>query len=357
MKRLRLGYVGCGFMAQKVHLPNFAAIDGCELAAIAELRPEVRHKVAVRMGIEREYGDHHALLRDESLDAFAVSADYSSQSKIAEDLLSAGKPVFMEKPMATSVKRSDEILAAEAAHGGRLMVGFMKRFDEGNIVARNYVRKFRQSGEAGRITFVRNHGFCGDWLGGLDTPFDESSEQHPPSAPVVPDWLPENRHTGYIGYLQQYTHNLNLLRWFLDAGSDAQVLHVDLDDDGMTGIAVLTIAGVRVVLESGSISHYRWDEHTQVYFQHGWVKADAPPLLLRNVPAEVEVYRGGTVQEFVRPVPSPAWTWSYRREAEHFINASLTGVPFESPASDCAVDVRLYEDIYRMWLRSRGEVK
>src|SRR6185369_11361178 len=96
--------------------------------------------------------------------------------------------------------------------------------------------------------------------------------------------------------------------------------HVDLDDDGVTGIAILEVDGTRCVLESGSISHYRWDEQTQVYFQHGWVSAAAPPLLLRNQPAEVEVYRAGKTQQFTRPLPHPAWSWSYRREAEHFIH-------------------------------------
>lgn len=45
MERLRLGYVGAGFMAQKVHLPNFSSIEQCELVALAEVRPELGRKV------------------------------------------------------------------------------------------------------------------------------------------------------------------------------------------------------------------------------------------------------------------------------------------------------------------------
>ena len=37
MRKVRLGYVGCGFMAQKVHIPNFTTIPDCELLALAEL--------------------------------------------------------------------------------------------------------------------------------------------------------------------------------------------------------------------------------------------------------------------------------------------------------------------------------
>ena len=348
---IRLGYVGGGFMAQKVHLPNFASIPDCAITALAEVRGDLRGKVADRFGIAKRYASHQEMAADPDIDAVAVSADYSLQNVIAEELLRAGKTVFMEKPMATTLARADAILDAEKAGSSRLMVGYMKRYDAGNQIAKDHVRQFRQSGELGKITLIRNHGFCGDWIGGLDTPMEASAEPMPPTRTIVPDWLPADRQGSYLGYLQQWTHNVNLLRWLLDAGDDAHVRAVDLDADGMTGVVILEIAGVRATLESGSLSHYRWDEHTQVYFQNGWVKTDAPPLLLRQVPAEVELYRAGATQEFTRLVPQPAWTWSYKREAEHFIRGVQTGEPFDSTALDTRTDVRLFEDIYRAWLK------
>lgn len=352
MTKVRLGYVGCGFMAQKVHLPNFASIPDCELAALAEVRGDVREKVADRYGIAKRYGSHRNLAEAPDIEAVAVSAEYSLQNQIAEDLLRSGKTVFMEKPMATTLARAQAILDAEKAGGSRLMVGYMKRYDAGNQLAKENIRRFRESGELGNITLIRNHGFCGDWIGGLDTPMESSQEPMPPTRTTVPDWLPQERVGSYLSYLQQWTHNINLMRWLLDAGDNVHVRSVDLDEaDGYTGIVVLDIGGVRGSLESGSLSHYRWDEHTQVYFQNGWVKADAPPLLLRQVPAEVEIYKAGATQEFTRPIPQPAWTWSYKREAEHFIRGVQTGEPFDSSAQDTLTDVRLFEDIYRAWLK------
>jgi predicted dehydrogenase len=356
MSIVRLGYVGAGFMAQKVHLPNFASLPDCRLVALAEVRKDLREQVGARYGIHKLYTTHLELAEDPEIDAVAVSASYSVQNKVAEDLLRRGKPVFMEKPMATTLARAEALLAAQAAGGGRLMVGYMKRYDAGNELARETLRALRRSGELGQITYVRNHGFCGDWIAGLDTPLEQSREPYPPAPVVVPDWLPQQWQKSYLGYLQQYTHNVNLLRWLLDAGDKVSVRVVDLDEDGMTGIVVLDLDGVRATLESGGISHYRWDEHTQVYFQHGWVKAGAPPLLLRNVPADVEVYRAGSTQELTYPVPRPAWSWSYKREAEHFLQCVQTGEPFGSSAEDTLTDVRLFEEIYRMWLSARGEV-
>lgn len=356
MAKVRLGYVGCGFMAQKVHLPSFSAIEGCELLGLAELRPELGRKVQARFGIPRLYASHRDLLADPDIEAVAVSADFAVQAEIARDALAAGRHVFMEKPMAISLEQADAILEAGRAGGARLMVGYMKRYDAGNELAKRHIDEFRRSGELGRVTLVRNHGFCGDWVAGLDAPMIRTDEPMPAPERRGPSWLPPEYLNPYLGYLQQYTHNVNLMRWFLDAGDDARVHSVDLDDDGYTGITVFEMAGQRAVLETGRLSHYRWDEHTQVYFEHGWVKAWAPPLLLRNVPAEVEVYRAGERQEFSRPLPSPVWSWSYKREAEHFIDGLRTGAAFASSGEDTRTDVRLFEEVYRQYLRKRGVI-
>ncbi|HZS89669.1 MAG TPA: Gfo/Idh/MocA family oxidoreductase [Chloroflexota bacterium] len=114
---LRVGYVGCGFMAQFVHLPNFSSLEGCRLVALAEKRPRLAQLVAARYGIEAVYGSHLDLAADPTIDAVAVSAGYAEQGEIARDLLAAGKHVFMEKPMAVSVAQAERIL--EAAHSPR----------------------------------------------------------------------------------------------------------------------------------------------------------------------------------------------------------------------------------------------
>jgi predicted dehydrogenase len=354
MDKIRLGYVGCGFMAQKVHIPNLNSIPECELVALAEVRQELGRKVQARFGISKRYPDHEAMLADPDVEAIAVSAAFMVQGQIARDALEAGKHVFMEKPMAVSVAQADEILTAAKRSGKRLMVGYMKRYDTGNELVKDKVDSFRASGELGPITFARNHGFCGDWTAGIDVPMDTTDEPKPATPAIGPEWLPPAYLGQYLGYLQQYTHNVNLLRWFLDGGDDVAVRVVDLDDDGYTGVVVLNVNGTRAVLESGRVSHYRWDEHTQIYFRDGWIKTWAPPLLLKQVPAEVEIYCAGEEQTFTRAIPRPAWTWSYKREAEHFVRCLQTGELFRSSGEDTRTDVRLFEEIFRAHLTQRG---
>ena len=86
MARLRMGYVGCGFMAQKVHIPNFCSLPECELVALAEVREELGKKVRARFQIPRLYASHAELAMDPEIEAVAVSAAFSVQGDIARDL-------------------------------------------------------------------------------------------------------------------------------------------------------------------------------------------------------------------------------------------------------------------------------
>jgi predicted dehydrogenase len=352
MATLKLGYVGCGFMAQGVHIPNFATIPGAELVALAETRPLLGQKIQRRWGFRKLYASHLEMADDREVEAVGVSAAASEQSRIASDLLRAGKHVFMEKPMALSVAEAEEMLQSSQSGGGRLMVAYMKRYDAGNEIAKRHIDEMRR--EAGRLLYARNHGFCGNWTAGFAEIIEQTDEPRPDPGPGrYPDWLPEDQRGPYYQYLQQYAHNVNLLRWFLDAGDQATVTSVDLDADGYTGIVTFDMNGVRAIIESASTSHHGWDEHTQLYFQDGWVRVSSPPLLLKNASVSVEVYRAGNRQEVLNPIAVP-YSWSYHREAQHFVEDVLNGQPFRSSGEDTLTDIHLFEDIYRMHLAAMG---
>ena len=69
---VRMGYVGCGFLAQNAHLPNFASLPGCKLIALAEIRPQLARLVASRYGIPTVYADHLALAADPNIGPASV---------------------------------------------------------------------------------------------------------------------------------------------------------------------------------------------------------------------------------------------------------------------------------------------
>ncbi|MDA3959956.1 MAG: Gfo/Idh/MocA family oxidoreductase [Planctomycetota bacterium] len=355
---ISIAYVGCGYMAQRVHLPNICDLsDRCHLAAIAETRPHLREQVCNSFTVSKRYAHHSEIAEDDSIDAVAISGHFAMQGEIAADMLRAGKHVFVEKPLGISAAQCEAIIAAEQASRKTLMVGYMKRYDAGNHLLRKTLRDWRASGDYGLPTFMRNHGFCGTWDAAVDRPFITSEEAPPeiPTALPFPSWLPESHHGSYLDYIQQYTHNVNLMRWLLDADDDWEVLHTHLDDHGCGGVALLRIGGIRASLESGSLAYHAWDEHTQIYFEGGWLKTDAPPLLLRNVSATVEYYDGREGHRGSGSlIPDNSWTWSYREEMRAFLDMIEHGTKPESSASDTLQDMRMLEAIYRDHCRRIG---
>jgi predicted dehydrogenase len=353
---IRLGYVGCGFMAQHVHLPNFSTLSQCALLAIAERRPQLARAVADRFAVGKVYSSHLELAADDEIDAVAVSANYAQQGETAADLLKAGKHVFMEKPMAVSVRQGEKILNAAKKGNARLMVAFMKRFDPGNVLAKTTIRKWLRDGTRGRLLYVRNHGFQGNWLNGLDQaePFTKSDEpiEDFDAARLLPSWLPTNEINKYLAYVQQYAHNLNLLRFILEADQQAKtrVETVSLDEDGMTGLTVLHLSGIRSTLETATSKFHSWDEQTQIYFEGGWIRLAAPRFFAKSEFSTVEIYEATPIPRSSYPVVSSEHDWNYRAEAAHFLTSLQTDRPFVSSGEDTLIDVWLSEQIYKKHL-------
>jgi predicted dehydrogenase len=227
----------------------------------------------------------------------------------------------------------------------------MKRYDPANVLMRDTVRGWKQSGDKGRLLYLRAHGFCGNWTAGRDrTAIIQTDEPMPPKPrdEFAPDWLPPEQIGPYIGYLQQYTHNINLARFVLDApDAELVVRKADLDTDGMTGVVLLELGGTRVAVESAQTRFHGWDEHTQVYFEGGWVHARSPVLFANPGQPQIEIYEAGDHPTYTHPVPAPFAAWHFREEAVHFLEQVRSGEPFRSPGSDALADVTLLEGIYR----------
>ena len=107
------------------------------------------------------------------------------------------------------------------------------------------------------------------------------------------------------------------------------------------------------MLETGRTSNRGWDEVTEFFFADGRLTLRTPPALLKNVPASIELYRAGTVQEIIAPQIN--WTWAFRRQAEAFVNAVLDGSPLLIGGDEALEELRFIEQIWRTALgRSDG---
>src|SRR6476469_10101366 len=140
-KPLRVGVIGCGGIAQMMHLPYLQSLPELyEIAALSDLSPGVMYRLGAKYGVPKDHLYTNAQdLIDQDLDAVLVltGGNHYPQTVAA---LRAGKHVFAEKPLCVTVAEADEIVAAAKQANRVLMVGNMKRHDTGYIYAQRFVQ-------------------------------------------------------------------------------------------------------------------------------------------------------------------------------------------------------------------------
>jgi len=122
-----IGIIGCGAVAQTLHLPALARIPGVQVVAAADPDPAQRSAMA-RFQIPKIYADHRDLLADPAITAVAILTPPATHAAIGSEALAAGKAVLIEKPLTLTLEEADRLLAAEDSSVPRMAaVGFNLR--------------------------------------------------------------------------------------------------------------------------------------------------------------------------------------------------------------------------------------
>ena len=138
-RRLRIGVLGAGQIAQAAHFESCVKARNADLAAICDVADDLRERMAITHGCAKTYADYDAMLADPEIDAVIIATADAFHVPASLRALAAGKHVLCEKPIATTVEDA-EGLAATARRSGRvLQVGHMKRFDPGIQAAKAFI--------------------------------------------------------------------------------------------------------------------------------------------------------------------------------------------------------------------------
>jgi len=152
MKQLRMGVIGCGGIAQMMHLPYLTEYEQFKVVALADVSAPVLNAVGERYQIDARYGDYHDLLARDDIEAVGIFHSGSHHDSVMA-ALDAGKHVFVEKPLAWNVREVEEIAAKVAQTGKTLQVGYHKLYDPAFSYTRERVREMRDLAYA-RITVL-----------------------------------------------------------------------------------------------------------------------------------------------------------------------------------------------------------
>ncbi len=151
-KKLGIGIIGSGGIAQAAHLPGYAAIpDLCEVVAIADINPETGRAAADKFDVKHVFEDFRKLLEMDDIDAVSVCTPNYAHMEPAILALQAGKHVLCEKPIAMNAGEARKMVDAARKSGKKLQVGYNTRFAPSSQVLKRYV----DAGELGDIYYAR----------------------------------------------------------------------------------------------------------------------------------------------------------------------------------------------------------
>lgn len=343
MDRLRVGVIGCGAIAQMMHLPYLRELDDrFQIAALADIDQFVLAEVGRRYGVSRLFTDANDLLA-EPLDAVFIltSGDHAPITLAA---LEGGLHVLVEKPMAYTPRETDEILAAAERAGTTLMVAMMKQYDPGYQRGVELVRELRDlryvnatTLEADGSAYMAHHPIV------RGTPREPLPETYGPDLfiPVQQailgsqprDLLREATGsddpsvlTAYFLLIASSIHDICALRGAL--GQPEAVLSAHLWAGGTSFTATLAYANdVRANYTWTMIPYVRnYAETFAFYGSDGRVRITFPSPYLRNAPTYVDIERmaGGELQQTRLTV---SYEEAFKRELLEFADCVRTGRP------------------------------
>ena len=130
MKKIRIGVIGCGGIANGKHMPAEKRNPASELVAFCDIIEERAVKAKEDYGTKESavYTDYRELLKDKSIDAVLVLTPNCSHCEITVAALNAGKHVLCEKPMAMNYAEAKQMLEARDKSGKVLTIGYQNRF-------------------------------------------------------------------------------------------------------------------------------------------------------------------------------------------------------------------------------------
>ncbi|HEU4347552.1 MAG TPA: Gfo/Idh/MocA family oxidoreductase [Actinoplanes sp.] len=127
---IRVGVIGTGMIGQDHIRRMTRVLAGVQVTAVTDVDAGTARTVGEAIGAT-VHATGADLIADPAVEAVVVSSWGPTHEEYVLASIAAGKPVFCEKPLATTQEACLRIVEAEVAYGGRLVqVGYMRRYDE-----------------------------------------------------------------------------------------------------------------------------------------------------------------------------------------------------------------------------------
>lgn len=350
VKPVSVGVIGCGEIAQLMHLPFLHELPQFRIGALCDISSSLIDRLGRAYGVDALYTNYREMLADPEIEAVVICNN--DHGPVVWDAVAARKHFIVEKPVAFTLAETNGLVDAVAKAGIAAMVGYMKLFDPG------YERGVKMIGQIGKPRSIRMHDFAGrfDRYGTLYTQFkadDISTDVLAGSQAAIASKIKKAVTEERQGYEDMYfnilmlgSHDLAVLRGLL--GSPTGVAYARAVDREHV-FAVLDYAdGVPAMLEIAYGPQYEWwDEALEVRGERDEVRVEFQNPYLRHNSADVyfrssdEAWGG---RGYIRGVPDT----SFRRQWQHFYEVIRNGVPVRSTLAGGISDIEVAIEIVKV---------
>jgi len=140
-KKLRVGFIGAGGIAQGAHFPGWDALPDCEIVAIADIAKGTAKTAATKAGVPDDmvFDDYKKMLDAVDLDIVDVCTPNCYHKAPVIDAFKAGCNVIVEKPIAVSRKEAEQMTQAGHDAGKLFMVAQSMRFSDNHLAMKDWV--------------------------------------------------------------------------------------------------------------------------------------------------------------------------------------------------------------------------
>lgn len=197
MKILKWGFIGCGEVTEKKSGPAFGMVEGSSVVAVMSRSEAKARSYAERHGVPRWYTDPQQLIDDPDVNAIYIATPPSSHATFAIMAMKAGKPVYVEKPLAASYDDCARVNRVSQQTGIPCFVAYYRRY----LPYFQRVKSILDAGVIGQVISVQVR---------FAVPPRELDYSHPDSLP----WRLQPDIAGGGYFYDLAPHQLDLLQHF-----------------------------------------------------------------------------------------------------------------------------------------------